>query len=101
MSVATLRATEPYDFVLSPTSPVSAFPAEWASPVNDPGKPFEHIGFTVPYNMSGQPAVSVDCGRTSAAQPIGLQISGRRFDDIGVLRLAALVERLREAGHDR
>jgi aspartyl-tRNA(Asn)/glutamyl-tRNA(Gln) amidotransferase subunit A len=95
MSVATLRATEPYDFVLSPTSPGSAFPAEWASPVNDPAKPFEHIGFTVPYNMSGQPAVSVDCGRTSEGQPIGLQVSGRRFDDIGVLRLAALVEHLR------
>jgi aspartyl-tRNA(Asn)/glutamyl-tRNA(Gln) amidotransferase subunit A len=95
MSVAALRATEPYDFVLSPTSPVSAFPAEWASPLNDPEKPFEHIGFTVLYNMSGQPAVSVDCGRTGEGQPIGLQVSGRRFDDIGVLRLAALVEQVR------
>jgi aspartyl-tRNA(Asn)/glutamyl-tRNA(Gln) amidotransferase subunit A len=97
MSVAALRATENFDFVLSPTSPGSAFPADWASPVNDPRKPFEHIGFTLPYNMSGQPAVSVNCGYTSEGQPIGLQIAGRRFDDLGVLRLAALFEHLRPA----
>jgi aspartyl-tRNA(Asn)/glutamyl-tRNA(Gln) amidotransferase subunit A len=97
LSVAAVRATENFDFVLSPTSPVSAFPAEWASPVNDPQKPFEHIGFTLPYNMSGQPAVSINCGYTSEGQPIGLQIAGRRFDDLGVLRLAALFEHLRPA----
>lgn len=95
MSSATLRATEQFDFVLSPVVPVSAPPADWASPTNDPARPFEHIGFTVPYNMSGQPALSINCGYTSDGQPIGLQISGRRFDDPGVLRMAALFERLR------
>nr|CTQ94785.1 Amidase (EC 3.5.1.4) [Kibdelosporangium sp. MJ126-NF4] len=95
MTAAALRATEPYDFVLSPTTPMSAFPAEWPSPVNDPARPFEHIGFTVPFNMSGQPSVSINCGYTSEGQPIGLQITGRRFDDLGVLRMAALFEQLR------
>jgi aspartyl-tRNA(Asn)/glutamyl-tRNA(Gln) amidotransferase subunit A len=97
MSVAALRATSAFDFVISPTSPVSAFPFDWASPLNDPARPFEHIGFTVPYNMSGQPSVSVNCGYTAEGQPIGLQITGRRFDDLGVLRLAALFEELRPA----
>jgi len=59
-------------------------------------RPFEHIAFTVPYNMSGQPAVSVNCGYTDDGRPIGLQISGRRFDDVGVLRAAAAYEGLRE-----
>jgi aspartyl-tRNA(Asn)/glutamyl-tRNA(Gln) amidotransferase subunit A len=95
ISVATLRATEPFDVVLSPTCPVAAPPAEWASPTNDPARPFEHIGFTVPYNMSGQPAVSLNCGYTDDGRPIGLQISGRRFDDVGVLGAAAAYERLR------
>ncbi|WP_020669019.1 amidase [Amycolatopsis nigrescens] len=95
MSVAALRATERHDFVLSPVCPVSAPPADWASPVNDPATPFEHIAFTVPYNMSGQPAVSVNCGYTGEGQPIGLQLAGRRFDDLGVLRAAAAFERLR------
>ncbi|WP_225768363.1 amidase [Inquilinus sp. Marseille-Q2685] len=80
------------DFVLSPTAPVARFPAEWASPVDDPEKPFEHIGYTVPWNMSEQPAVSINCGYTRAGAPIGLQIVGRRFDDLGVLRLAKAYE---------
>jgi aspartyl-tRNA(Asn)/glutamyl-tRNA(Gln) amidotransferase subunit A len=66
MGVDTLRATEPFDFVLSPVCPVSAPAADRASPTNDPRRPFEHITFTVPYNMSGQPAVSVNCGYTAA-----------------------------------
>lgn len=96
MSVAAVRATERFDFVLSPTCQVSAPPADWASPTNDPQRPFEHIPFTVPYNMSGQPAVSVNCGYTSGGLPIGLQLAGSRFDDLGVLRLAAAFEGIRE-----
>lgn len=80
------------DFVLSPTAPIARFPADWASPLNDPEKPFEHIGYTVPWNMSEQPAVSVNCGYSRAGAPIGLQIVGRRFDDLGVLRLARAYE---------
>lgn len=80
------------DFVLSPTAPVARFPADWASPLNDPEKPFEHIGYTVPWNMSEQPTVSINCGYTRAGAPIGLQIVGRRFDDLGVLRLAQAYE---------
>ncbi|KAA9166747.1 amidase [Amycolatopsis acidicola] len=92
MSAATVRATEKFDFVLSPTCPAGPPPADWASPTNDPARPFEHIAFTVPYNMSGQPAVSVNCGYTAAGLPIGLQLAGRRFDDAGVLRTAAAFE---------
>ncbi|SFA82398.1 aspartyl-tRNA(Asn)/glutamyl-tRNA(Gln) amidotransferase subunit A [Amycolatopsis marina] len=99
ISVAALRACGPFDAVLSPTCPVSAPAADAPSPTNDPALPFEHIAFTVPYNMSGQPAVSVNCGYTGDGQPIGLQIAGCRFDDVGVLRLAAAFERLRPAQH--
>ena len=91
----TIAATLPYDFVLSPVSPVPAFKAEWASPIDDPQRPFEHIAFTLPYNMSEQPAASVNCGWTSGGLPIGLQIAGRRFDDLGVLQLARAWEQLR------
>jgi len=80
------------DFVLSPTAPAASYPAELASPVNDPDKPFEHIGYTVVWNMSEQPAVSINCGFTAAGLPIGLQIVGHRFDDLGVLRMAKAYE---------
>jgi aspartyl-tRNA(Asn)/glutamyl-tRNA(Gln) amidotransferase subunit A len=94
---AGLRAFEGYDFWLSPVAPVPAFPADWASPVNDPARPFEHIAFTVGANMTQQPSASINCGYTAAGLPIGLQITGRRFDDLGVLRLAAAYEAMRPA----
>ncbi|CAN7736697.1 amidase [Ensifer adhaerens] len=84
-----------FDFILSPTAPTASYPAEWASPINDPQKPFEHIAFTVAVNMGGQPAISVNCGYTASGLPIGLQIIGQQFDDIGVLRLARAFETLR------
>lgn len=88
-------ATLSFDFVLTPTSPVPAFDAELPCPTNDPERPFEHIAFTAPFNMSEQPAASVNCGYTSGGLPIGLQIVGRRFDDLGVLQAARAWERMR------
>jgi aspartyl-tRNA(Asn)/glutamyl-tRNA(Gln) amidotransferase subunit A len=83
------------DYVISPVSPVVKFDAELASPVNDPGKPFEHICYTVPWNMAENPAVSVNGGYDAKGFPIGVQIVGRRFDDLGVLAMAKAFEGLR------
>jgi aspartyl-tRNA(Asn)/glutamyl-tRNA(Gln) amidotransferase subunit A len=94
---AAVAACAPFDYVLSPTSPVAAFPAEWASPLDDPRRPFEHIAFTLPYNMSEQPAASVNAGSTDDGLPVGLQIAGRRHDDLGVLQMAWAWEQLRPA----
>lgn len=98
MRDAALKACAPFDFVLSPVSPVPAYAAELASPIHDPERPFEHIAFTVSANMSDQPAVSVHAGLTPEGLPIGLQITGRRFDDLGVLRMARAWETLRGSG---
>ena len=92
MRAAAVQLFTQVDAVLSPTAPVAAFPAEFASPINDPMRPFEHIGFTLVWNMSEQPAVSINCGFTSDGLPIGLQIVGRRFDDVGTLALAKAYE---------
>ena len=94
--VATVAACAPYDYVISPTAPNSPAAAEWPSPTNDPLRPLEHIGFTVPYNMSEQPAASINCGYTSSGLPIGLQIAGKRFDDLGVLQVSRAFEQIRE-----
>ncbi len=92
---AAVAACRPYRFVLSPVSPVPTYPAEWAGPTNDPRAPLEHIAFTLPLNMSEQPAASVPAGFTSAGLPIGLQIIGQRHDDLGVLKMARAWETLR------
>jgi aspartyl-tRNA(Asn)/glutamyl-tRNA(Gln) amidotransferase subunit A len=85
------------DYVISPVSPVVNFAAELASPLNDPNKPFEHIGYTVPWNMAENPAISINGGYDKNGFPIGVQIVGRRFDDIGVLGMAKAFESLRGA----
>ena len=91
---ATVAATQRFDFVLSPVSPVVSFPAELASPLNDPAQPFEHIAFTLPFNMSEQPAIALNAGYSASGFPIGVQIAGRRHDDLGVLRIARAFEQL-------
>ena len=95
MREAGAKAFQPFDFVISPTAPTPAFDAHLPSPTNDPARPFEHIGFTVAFNMTEQPAASINCGYTAGGLPIGLQIIGRRFDDRGVLALSRAWERLR------
>jgi aspartyl-tRNA(Asn)/glutamyl-tRNA(Gln) amidotransferase subunit A len=85
------------DYVISPVSPVVNFPAEFASPINDPEQPFEHICYTVPWNMAENPAVSINGGYDGKGFPIGVQIIGRRFDDLGVLGMAKAFEGLRGA----
>jgi aspartyl-tRNA(Asn)/glutamyl-tRNA(Gln) amidotransferase subunit A len=85
------------DYVISPVSPVVKFAAEFAAPLNDPDRPFEHICYTVPWNMAENPAVSINGGYDAKGFPIGVQIIGRRFDDIGVLGMAKTFEGLRGA----
>lgn len=80
------------DALLSPVNPIVSYPADWASPTNDPALPFEHIAYTVPWNMSDQPAASINCGFSKSGMPIGLQIVGPRFADLAVLQLSRLYE---------
>ncbi|SEN21798.1 amidase [Cryobacterium sp. TMT1-3] len=97
LRAATVAATAPYDVVLSPVSPVAAFPAEWPMPTNDAATSLDHIAFTAPYNFSEQPASSVNCGFTADGRPIGLHIAGRRFEDLAVLRATHWYEQARPA----
>ena len=95
MREATVRATQPFDFVLSPTSPVASWPAEAHSPNDDPHDALAHIAFTVPYNISEQPAASLNWTAGTDGLPLSVQVAGRRFDDMGVLRISRALELLR------
>jgi aspartyl-tRNA(Asn)/glutamyl-tRNA(Gln) amidotransferase subunit A len=97
MRDAAVNACEPFDVMMSPTAPIPAFAAELAGPTNDPETPFEHIAFTLPFNMSEQPAASINCGYSASGLPIGLQIVGHRFDDLGVLQVSRAWEQMRSA----
>ncbi len=89
---------ERYDLLLSPTVATSAFELGMLWPTEVDGKTVDReagSAFTFPFNMTGQPAATVPCGFARAGLPIGLQIVGRRFDDVTVLRASAAFERAR------
>ena len=97
MREAAVVACEPYDFVLSPVSPILPYEAGIPAPGNDPHNALPHIAFTVPYNMSEQPAASLNWSFSADGLPIGVQLIGHRFDDLGVLQLSRALEDLRPA----
>ena len=77
----TIMATAEFDLVISPTAPDAAFPAEQPMPYPQVHEPMGHIGFTMPFNMSEQPAATVLAGFMDDGRTIGVQIAGRRFAD--------------------
>ena len=48
--------------------------------------------FGYPFNVSGQPAMSLPLGMTSSGVPIGIQIVGRQGDEATLLALATVLE---------
>jgi aspartyl-tRNA(Asn)/glutamyl-tRNA(Gln) amidotransferase subunit A len=82
-----------YDLLLTPTLAVPPFAAGLERPPSRvAGSRLAWVGFTYPFNLTGQPAATVPCGFTPDGLPIGLQIVGRRLEDATVLRAAAAFE---------
>jgi len=97
------RLMADYDLLLTPTLTVPPFAVHMQGPekVEDRMVPqFAWLSFTLPINMTGQPAASVPAGWTSEGLPVGLQIVGRHLDDATVLAAAAAFERA-ASWHDR
>ena len=79
------------DLVAMPTTPRPAF--RLGEKVDDPLQMYLEDIFTVSANLSGLPAISVPCGLSSARLPLGLQLTGRAFDESTLLRAADAYER--------
>lgn len=101
------RLFEGADIFITPTVASPALPAGQASdeplvvdgvdhgPLRDAWYPY-----TIPYNASGHPAISIPCGLSSGGLPIGLQVVGRWHDEARLLAVAAALETLQPwAGH--
>jgi aspartyl-tRNA(Asn)/glutamyl-tRNA(Gln) amidotransferase subunit A len=91
------RYFDTHDLLLTPTIATPPFKVGLDNPPDIAGRPveaYDWIPFTYPFNLTGNPAASVPCGFTKDGLPIGLQIVGRRFDDVTVLRAAAGFEKL-------
>jgi aspartyl-tRNA(Asn)/glutamyl-tRNA(Gln) amidotransferase subunit A len=93
MGLAMAKFHERYDLLLTPTLPLTAFEAGRLTPVTQTGKGWvDWTPFSYPFNLTKQPAATVPCGLTKAGMPAGLQIVGRLYDDMTVLRAAAAFE---------
>lgn len=79
------------DAVAMPTSPTPAF--KLGERLDDPLQMYLADVFTVSANLSGLPAISVPCGFSTTRLPIGLQLTGRVFDEGTLLRIADAYER--------
>ena len=86
------QALADVDFVAMPTSPTPAF--KLGEKTDDPLQMYLADVFTVSANLSGLPAISVPCGFSTDGLPIGLQLTGKAFDEAGLLRTAYAYERL-------
>lgn len=88
-----------YDLLLTPTMECVAFEHGRTGPATVGGQPIgefydDFCHFCYPFNLTGQPALSVPMGTAEHGLPVGLQIVGRRFDDDLVLAAGAAWERL-------
>ena len=98
-----LAGTAHLDVVLTPT--LADVPAEIGAIRDDadPAADFEaqkrFTPYTSPYNMTGQPAVSLPLHWTEDGLPVGIQLVGRPMEEALVLRVAAQVERAHPWAH--
>lgn len=85
----TREVFEQYDFIVTPSTPGTAF--EFGKNSKDPIKMYLEDIFTVQANIVGCPAISVPNGTHSNGLPIGLQIMGRDFEEDKLLNLAQMI----------
>ena len=83
---------ESYDLLLCPTMPTDPPLAETPYHTESFDRWDHAVPYTVPFNLTGQPAASIPCGLSQAGLPIGLQIVGPAYADALVLRAARAFE---------
>lgn len=84
------KAFEKVDFIISPTSPTTAFKIGEKS--RDPLSMYLCDIFTAPINLTGLPAISLPSGIDRNNLPIGLQIIGKPFEENRILGISKLFE---------
>ena len=86
-----------YDILITPTLACTAFEVGKRAPNKIDGKeisPLDWLPFTYPFNITGHPAASIPCGWSNDGLPIGMQIVGKRFDEVKVLQVSKTFEEL-------
>jgi amidase len=86
-----------YDVLVTPTMGMVAPPVEWARWDDEPEAHMQRFmsfpSTAQPFNVSGQPAISLPLGWSGDGLPIGIQLAGRNLEEPMLLRLSAQLER--------
>lgn len=85
-----MSAYEKCDVILTPTAPSAAFAI--GENEDDPIKMYLNDVFTVPASLAGLPGMSVPTGLSTDGLPLGLQILGKPWDEVGVLKAGKALE---------
>lgn len=88
-----INAFKQCDIILTPTSPITAFPIGDKSMNDNPINMYLNDVFTVSINLAGLPALSLPVGLSADGLPFGMQLIGRPFDEETILRTAAKIEK--------
>jgi amidase len=91
------HALESWDVWLTPVAATAAFTHRPAwSAVEIDGKPYPHGvasgAYTMPFNLSGHPAIVIPIGKTQAGLPIGMQIVGKRWKEMELIAIAQQID---------
>lgn len=84
------NAWKEVDFIITPTSPTTAF--KIGEKLDDPISMYLSDIYTISINLAGVPAISIPVGFDSQKLPIGMQIIGKHFDELGILKLSKFIE---------
>lgn len=84
------QAFDEVDIIVTPVSPIPAW--DLGQMVDDPLQMYLSDIYTVPVNLAGLPAASVNCGKTSGGLPVGLQLIANHFNEADIFRTASVVE---------
>jgi len=87
------------DVILTPTSPITAFPIGDESMLQNPINMYLNDVFTVSVNLAGLPAMSLPIGLSQNGLPLGMQFIGKPFDEATIFKVAAKLEQ--DAGFKR
>lgn len=79
-----------YDIILTPTGPTTAF--KIGEKIDDPIEMYMNDICTVPINIAGLPALSLNCGFDSNGLPTGVQFIGKAFNESTILKIAYAYE---------
>ncbi|MBQ8671598.1 MAG: Asp-tRNA(Asn)/Glu-tRNA(Gln) amidotransferase subunit GatA [Alphaproteobacteria bacterium] len=94
-----MEAFKACDVILTPTSPITAFPLGDESMLQNPINMYLNDIFTVSVNLAGLPAMSLPVGLSKNGLPLGMQLIGKPFDEATIFKVAAKLEQ--DAGFKR